>query len=190
MNKLDSRSGSEEFAQLENEVVKQHNRLAESKRKAQREKIADYKLNSTGSPVALSSLFRVHNDLIVVHNMGQSCRYCTMWADGFNGIYPHLANRAGFALVSPDPPERQRAFAQSRGWRFPIYSAEGSKFIKDMGFIDEEGDPIPGVSTFVREGKGDIFRAARAPFGPFDPFCATWHLFALGRRDRPLGTTA
>jgi hypothetical protein len=48
MNKLDSRSGSEEFAQLENEVVKQHNRLAESKRKARREKVADYKLNSTG----------------------------------------------------------------------------------------------------------------------------------------------
>jgi len=46
---LDSRSGSEEeFAQLENEVVKQHNRLAESKRKVRREKVADYKLNSTG----------------------------------------------------------------------------------------------------------------------------------------------
>lgn len=50
-------------------------RLAESKRKARREKVADYKLNSTGSPVALSSLFGAHNDLIVVHNMGQSWEF-------------------------------------------------------------------------------------------------------------------
>jgi len=55
-------------------VVKQHNRLAESKRKAWRKKVADYKLNSTSGPIALSSLFGVHNDVIVVHNMGQSCR--------------------------------------------------------------------------------------------------------------------
>ena len=59
---------------MENEVVKQHNRLAESKRKAWRKKVADYKLNSTSGPIALSSLFGVHNDLFVVHNMGQSCR--------------------------------------------------------------------------------------------------------------------
>jgi hypothetical protein len=39
LNKLDSRSGSDEFAQVENEVVQQNNRLAESKRKARREKV-------------------------------------------------------------------------------------------------------------------------------------------------------
>jgi hypothetical protein len=50
-----------------------------------------------------------YKDLILVHNMGQSCRYCTMWADGFNGIHPHLANRAAFALVWPDLPEGQEA---------------------------------------------------------------------------------
>jgi predicted dithiol-disulfide oxidoreductase (DUF899 family) len=77
--------------------------------------VADYKLNSTRSPVALSSLFGAHNDPIVVHNMGQSCRYCTMWADGFNGIYPHLANRAGFAPVSPDP-RRARCYIRQAGF--------------------------------------------------------------------------
>jgi hypothetical protein len=64
---------------VEHEVVKQHNRLAESK-KALREKVADYKLNSTSGPIALSSLFGAHNGLLVVHNMGQSCFYCRMWA--------------------------------------------------------------------------------------------------------------
>jgi predicted dithiol-disulfide oxidoreductase (DUF899 family) len=115
LNKLDSRSGSEEFAQLENEGVKQYNRLAESKREARREKVADYKLNSTSGPIALSSLFGAHNDLLMVHNMGQSCGYCTMWADGFNGIYPHLANRAGFAPVSPDP-RRARCYISQAGF--------------------------------------------------------------------------
>jgi predicted dithiol-disulfide oxidoreductase (DUF899 family) len=58
--------------------------------------------------VTLSTLFSEHRDVIAVHNMGQFCRYCTMCADGVNGIYPYLADRAAFALVSPDPPNRQR----------------------------------------------------------------------------------
>ena len=40
-------------------------------------------------------------DLIVIHNMGASCPYCTLWADGFNGIYDHLADRAAFVALQP-----------------------------------------------------------------------------------------
>ena len=159
-------------------MVKQHQRLAELKRSSPREPVRDYKLRSTSGEVPLSELFGNQHDLIVVHNMGQACRYCTMWADGFNGLYPHLSSRAAFAVVSPDPPEWQRAFAESRGWRFPILSGEGSTFIKDMGFKEEDGY-MPGVSTFVREESGEIFRVAQPPFGSFDPFCSTWHFFSL-----------
>ena len=33
------------------------------------------------------------DDLVVIHNMGASCAYCTLWGDGFNGVYEHLANK-------------------------------------------------------------------------------------------------
>jgi predicted dithiol-disulfide oxidoreductase (DUF899 family) len=95
-----------------------------------------------------------------------------MWADGFNGLRHHLASRAGFAVVSPDAVRTQQAFAQSRGWEFPLYSGKGSTFIKDMGYLPKADEPMPGVSTFRRRG-AKIYRIATAPFGPFDQFCAT-----------------
>jgi predicted dithiol-disulfide oxidoreductase (DUF899 family) len=59
-------------------LVEKHERLAESKRQARREKIADYRLSSTTGVGTLSSLFANHDDLIMVHNVGQSCRYRTI----------------------------------------------------------------------------------------------------------------
>ena len=74
------------------------------------------------------------SDLFVIHNMGRSCPNCTLWADGFNGIYPHIADRAAFVVASPDPPDVQQSFAASRGWRFPMVSHQGSSFAADMGY--------------------------------------------------------
>jgi predicted dithiol-disulfide oxidoreductase (DUF899 family) len=57
-----------------------------------------------------------------------------MWADGFTGTVPQLQDRAAFVVVSPDSPEIQQAFAQSRGWNFRMLSGQGSTFIKDMEY--------------------------------------------------------
>ena len=163
---------------LEAWLVEQNERLAELKRRQPPEEVKEYFLNGPDGKVPLSELFRGKKDLIVIHNMGRHCRYCTMWADGINGLLPHLADRAGFAVVSPDPVPVQQKFAQRRGWKFPFYSGRGTTFIKDMGFLPRPGEPWPGVSTFRRRGR-KIYRVARAGFGPFDPFCAAWPLFAL-----------
>jgi len=163
---------------LESALVRRQEQLAALKRRQPLEHVADYTLAGPRGPVKLSALFGPKRDLIVVHNMGRSCRYCTMWADGFNGLLPHLADRAAFAVVSPDPVAVQRKFAASRGWKFPLYSGKDSAFIHDMGFLPAPDQPQPGVSTFCRM-RGKIYRVASAPFGPFDAFCATWPLFAL-----------
>lgn len=167
-----------EIERLELELVERHQRLAELKRRAPREAVQDYTLAGWNGPVQLSELFAGKPDLIVVHNMGRGCSSCTLWADGLNGVYPHLADRAAFVVCSPDPVEVQKEFASGRGWRFPMVSGRDSTFIQDMGFRSEKGWE-PGVSTFHREPTGGIVRVARAPFGPFDQFCAVWHLFAL-----------
>jgi predicted dithiol-disulfide oxidoreductase (DUF899 family) len=108
-----------------------------------------------------------------------------MWADGFNGVYDHLASRAAFVVGSPNPVEVQRKCAVSRGWRFPMVSYGRSTFAQDMGHRDETSEELKpwggwnaGVSTFRREG-GRILRLSDAELGPFDSFCVVYHLFDL-----------
>jgi predicted dithiol-disulfide oxidoreductase (DUF899 family) len=169
-----------EMQALYQELEAGHRRLAALRRSLPPEPVADYALRrADGSPVTLHQLFGDRDDLIVVHNMGRGCAYCTLWADGFNGVAPHLADRAAFVVSSPDSPEVQRAFAESRGWRFPMVSTAGTTFTKDMGFIEGEGDYWPGVSTFHREADGTVVRIAKDFFGPGDVYCGVWHLFDL-----------
>jgi predicted dithiol-disulfide oxidoreductase (DUF899 family) len=149
--------------------------------------VEDYVLAGWNGPVRLSELFGDKRDLIVIHNMGTGCPACTMWADGFNGVYQHLASRAAFALASPNPVEAQKQFAASRGWRFPMVSYEGSRFAEDMGYRhrgDESDEKLggwnPGVSAFRKDEQGRIWRLSDAEFGDdWDVYCVVWHLFDL-----------
>lgn len=142
--------------------------------------VANYTLKSrNGDSVKLSELFGDKKELILVHNMGKSCPYCTLWADGLNGLYLHLENRAAFAVSTPDSPEVMDTFASSRNWQFTLASTEGCSLKKDLGFELEDGSYYPGVSTFIRDDEGRIFHVAKAYFGPGDDFCALWYLFDL-----------
>ncbi len=142
------------------------------------EQVNDYEfMDSENQKISLSNLFGAKNDLIVVHNMGNSCPYCTMWADGFNGLLSHLEDRATFVVSSPDSPSIQKEFASSRGWKFKMISTNGTSFAKDMGF-EQDGLPQPGVSVFYKKGD-EIMRVARDNFGPGDSYCPTFPLFNL-----------
>ena len=129
-----------------------------------------------GSKTKLSELFGDRDDLIVVHNMGVDCPYCTLWADGFTGLLRHLESRAAFVVVSPDAPEVQAAVARERGWPFRMFSTAGSDFNREAGF-EENGSPMPGFTTFHRTPQGGLERVSRGPFGPGDSFCSVWHFF-------------
>jgi len=162
----------------EEKITSHLKKLAKQKRKLPRQPVEDYAFESLDGPVKLSALFCGRKDLIVVHNMGAGCAYCTMWADGFNGVYPHLADRAAFVVVSPDAPAAQKKFAQGRGWRFPMVSGRKSDFAKDLGFKEGKDSWWPGVSTFQKV-RGKVMHVASANFGPFDAFCPVWHFFGL-----------
>jgi len=145
------------------------------------EPVEEYEFTTMDGRVRLSALFGPHDELIVIHNMGASCVYCTLWADGFNGVAGHLENRAAFVVSSPDAPAAQREFAKSRGWRFRMVSTQGSNFARDMGYFADEGEyagPHPGVSVFRMDGDR-IARVSDTNLGPGDDFCAVWHLFDL-----------
>jgi predicted dithiol-disulfide oxidoreductase (DUF899 family)/AraC-like DNA-binding protein len=167
-----------EIDSLYDEVELAKQRLIEARKRRPKERIDDYVFKTTdGADVRLSELFGDKNDLILVHNMGTGCIYCTMWADGFTGLVPHLTDRAAFVVCSPDKPEVQKKFAAKRNWNFRLVSAYDSSFIQDMGFWSDEGaipGPWPGVSTFHRDSQGRIYRVAKSHFSPNDDFCAVW----------------
>lgn len=142
------------------------------------EAVEDHVLENLTGPVRLSSLFGKNDDLIVIHNMGADCAYCTLWADGYNGLYPHIASRAAFVIASPDGPDRQQRFARDRGWRFPMVSDRNSAFAQRMGYASADGRCRPGISVFQRRSDG-IVRVEDVNSCPHDDFCAIWHLFDL-----------
>ncbi len=169
---------SDKLNEYRSQIAELRKKMHEAQAAIEPEEVEDYAFKRAGGgTVHLSELFGDKDTLIVVHNMGAGCAYCTLWADGFNGVYDHLRSRAAFVLSSPDAPEQQQKFAASRGWKFPMVSYEGTTFGEDMGYRSN-GRATPGVSVFRRKGQ-KIVRVSDTSFSPGDDFCAVWHLFDL-----------
>ncbi|HYF03305.1 MAG TPA: DUF899 family protein [Patescibacteria group bacterium] len=173
----------EEIQLLQAEIAERQRRLLELKKAQPEPMTKEYFFKDwDGADVSLAELFGERDELILIHNMGKRCSYCTLWADGFNGVWQHLNDRAAFVVVSPDGPDVQREFAESRGWEFVMMSDATQEFTTDMGFAymqDGMSYVGPGVSTFKRDATGNIKRIAKDEFGPGDNYCSAWYLFDL-----------
>jgi len=175
---MNYRQSSARLAEYRRQIADLRTRMRETRAVTEPEEVADYVFTNGGGSVRLSELLGGKPDLIVIHNMGASCPSCTLWADGFNGIYDHLVSRAAFVVSSPDAPDRQRQFAADRGWRFPMLSHQRTTFAADMGYRSQDGGWLPGISVFRRE-PSRILRISDTGFCPGDDFCAIWHIFDL-----------
>lgn len=134
------------------------------------------------APVSLSELFGDKDDLIVIHNMGRSCNYCSLWADGVNGVLDHLLTRTSVVLMNADSAAAQREIAQERGWKFRMIRDTDGSFTDDMGFRTEhEGKKYlqPGYSVFHRNDNGTITRTGYDVFGPGDVYMGVFHMFDM-----------
>jgi predicted dithiol-disulfide oxidoreductase (DUF899 family) len=169
---------SAKLAEYRSQIAAIRRKMRAAQAGVEPQEVGDYRFATPQGTTQLSELFGSKRDLILVHNMGTTCPNCTLWADGLNGIYDHLANRAAVVVSSPDPPEVQQRFAQSRGWKFPMVSHQGTTFAADMGYRSESGGWLPGISVFRRDGER-IVRVSDAGFEPGDDFCALWHLLDL-----------
>ncbi len=172
-----------EYAEAWANLEEAKRKLVEVSRRIGPERVEDYELQGREGVMSLSEMFGDKQDLILIHNMGSECPYCTMWADEFNGVLRHLQDRTAFVVVSPNSVDVQQAVRKTRGWAFEMYSAEGTSFIKDMGFesdgVSYNSNAMPGVSTFRKNADGTIDRIAKDFFGPGDLYCGVWHLFDL-----------
>ena len=170
-------STAEDIAALEMQIYELSQKLCALKKDNEPTPVPDYEFDTLDGTVKLSELFGAHDELLLIHNMGQRCRYCTLWADGINGILPHLESTLAVALVSKDTPEEQRRFANARGWRFRLASHGGGAYMTEQSAIPDAGN-MPGAVAYTRKD-GQILRRNACAFGPYDLYCPAWHLLAL-----------
>ncbi|CAM3912751.1 DUF899 domain-containing protein [Aeromicrobium ponti] len=180
MNSLTAEQVEKAIEEKEKELIRVKEELAALRKQLPSFMVKDYLLTTTeGTKVALSKLFGDKKELVVIHNMGKSCPYCTLWADGLNGFTKHIENKASFVLTSPDDYQKLDQISKSRGWEFNCLSTEGSTFKEDLGFKDENRNVLPGVSVLLKNDDGSIHHYTKAAFDPGDEYCSIWSLFEL-----------
>jgi len=168
---------NDEISKIEKQLLELTMRLNELRKTNTGNEVRNYTFTTLDGDVTLLDLFGEHDCLLVIHNMGQGCRYCTLWADGFNGFLPHLESAMSVVLVSKDAPEVQRTFANSRNWRFRLASHGGGSYITEQTVMEAD-DNTPGAVVYEREGNR-ITRKNAAVFGPGDLYCSMWNLLGL-----------
>jgi predicted dithiol-disulfide oxidoreductase (DUF899 family) len=171
-----------------------------------------YQFESDEGRETLADLFGGHNQLMVYHLMYApeweiSCKSCAFWADNFNGIVPHLAQRGvAFAAISRAPLAKLRKQARDFGWTFKWVSSlddfnydYGVSFRKDTlerdeayynyGTIKVSGTDYPGVSAFFKDEDGRIYHTYSAYSRGIDMFNAAYQYLdaaPLGRNEQDL----
>lgn len=168
---------TEEIKEIEQQLFELTAKLNELRKTVSSEKVSNYAFDTLNGEISLLDMFGNKDRLLLIHNMGQACRYCTLWADGFNGFLPHLESAMSVFLVSKDSPDTQRAFATSRNWGFRLASHGGGNYASEQTVVEGEAN-MPGAVVYQRDGDS-ISRKNSAIFGPGDLYCSAWNLLGL-----------
>ena len=105
-----------------------------------------YLFDGADGRLTLADLFGGRSQLVIYHFMfhpdaGAGCPHCSLRADGFNGIGPHLNQRdVTMVVVSRAPYSKLAQYRQRMGWGFPWVSSGDSDFNRDfnVSFTPEE----------------------------------------------------
>jgi predicted dithiol-disulfide oxidoreductase (DUF899 family) len=137
----------------------------------------DYVFEEAGGKISLSELFEPGKDTLAVYSFmyapedERPCSGCTSILDSLDGSAVHITQRINLAVVAKSPPERLRAFAEERGWRrLRLLSSAGNTYNRDYFGETPDGDQMPMLNVFVREG-GTIrhFWGSEILYAPTDP---------------------
>ena len=166
-----------EADKLEYEIMEKSQQLATLRQKESDVEVPDYSFQTLNGDTSLSGLFGGRERLLLIHNMGQGCRYCTLWADGINGFVDHLEDAMAVVLVSKDPPDIQRRMALGRGWKFQLASHNGGAYMSEQCAMGEYSN-YPGAAIYERKSEQIVKRGATS-FGPGDLYSPMWHFLSL-----------
>ena len=191
-----------ELLAAEKEFIRQRDELNAARRTLPWVRVdADYTFDTADGPRSLDQLFDGREQLIVYHFMygptwTEGCPSCSFWADSYDGVVVHLANRqTSLVAVSRAPLAALHAYRQRMGWSFPWVSSLGTTFNADYGVSNAStsnyaptADPMeesPGLSAFIRRD-GEIFHTYSCYARGLVPFNSAYQLLditALGRQE-------
>ncbi|MBV8713269.1 MAG: DUF899 family protein [Solirubrobacterales bacterium] len=109
------------------------------------------------------------------------CASCTSILDSLDGAARHLAGRLNLAVVAKTDPDRIRTFGRERGWRhLRLLSSRGNTYNRDYHAETPEGEQMPVLNVFVRDG--DRFRhtwASELMYAPRDKGLEARHVDSI-----------
>ncbi len=168
----------------------------------------DYSFKTVHGEQTLSELFVGKRQLVVYHFMygpdwEEGCPSCSFWADNFNGIDVHLAQRdTAFVVISNGPVEKLEAYRRRMGWNFVWVSSVGSDFNRDyhVSFTRDEIDSgnteynfvqqafpsteAPGISVFIKTDDGRIAHSYSTYARGLDIINGAYHVLDLTPKGR------
>ena len=168
----------------------------------------DYVFQGPNGPESLGDLFDGRSQLLVQHFMygpdwEEGCPSCSFWADSYDGFVVHLAQRdVTMVAVSRAPLEKLDAYRRRMGWSFKWVSSLGSDFNRDfqVSFTPDEmakgemtynyetrgfpADEAPGVSVFIKNEDGEIFRTYSCYARGLDMLNGAYHYLDLVPKGR------
>ncbi len=193
----------------EKEFLKLRDQLSQARRDLPWERVeADYVFEGAAGRETLADLFGNRSQLIVYHFMFApdwevGCKSCSFWADNFDGVTAHLAQRdVAFAAISRAPYAKLKAFAQRLGWQFKWVSSADSEFNYDyhVSFRAEDVKngtakyneapyagtmtDLPGISVFYKDAEGGLFHTYSTYGRGLDPVNAAYQLIDLVPKGR------
>lgn len=151
----------------------------------------EYAFVENGGRVHLSELFADDKPYLILYHLmywekdDDFCPMCSLWIDGFNGIAPHVTQRANFVVASRAPLDTLKAWGERRGWnRLRLLSDDGPCFARDIDAEDAEGNPDSTVVVFAKDGDRVRHVYTAHPMledreRGIDLLCPIWHLFDL-----------
>src|SRR5262245_4175456 len=147
-----------ELLKAEKELTRRSDELARQRQELPWVRIEkEYRFDTEEGSASLPDLFRGNSQLMIYHFMfgpdyEAGCPSCSSIADGFNGVFVHLANHDVTLLaVSRAPLEKLLAYRRRMGWTFPWASSFGSDFNADFNvWFTEEQQRLGGVEYNYR----------------------------------------
>lgn len=95
------------------------------------------------------------------------CPMCAMWADGWNAVAHHLAERVEFAMVSDAPIATTMDLVETAGWtNLRWLSSSDTSFKVDIGGADTDGNQWPCISAWHRDD--DVVRQSYCGTAQYD----------------------
>lgn len=198
-----------ELLDQEKELTRLRDKVSETRRKLPRVKIEqDYVFTTNQGEKSLADLFGSKSQLIIYHFMygndwEEGCKSCSFWADNFEGIDVHLANRdVSFIAMSRAELKTLNTFKKRMGWSFEWVSSLRSDFNRDFDVSFDPADfenetatynyrpftyPMnehAGVSVFQKDTDGSVYHTYSTYSRGLDILNGAYHYLDLVPKGR------